>query len=150
REDADEPDVRQVQSQRAVLEMLKPSAKDKLGKLLRMLSSDKDGEVLAATAAIKRTLATEGLDIHSLADALGRPAPRAEAKAQRAPHETADWSDADITYWHNVACECEARANALTAREQKFVNDMVSRTWHAKPSERQRAWLLIILNKVRH
>ena len=47
-----------------------PSTQDRLGKLLRMLSSDKDGEVLAATAAIKRTLATEGLDIHSLADAL--------------------------------------------------------------------------------
>jgi hypothetical protein len=131
-----------------------PSAQDRLGKLLRMLSSDKDGEVLAATAAIKRTLATEGLDIHSLADALCQPAPRAEAKAQRAPHDTPEWRDdwrgADTTDWHSVACECAAHGATLNLREQKFVSDMVAWTWHARPSERQRAWLLIILNKVRH
>jgi len=131
-----------------------PSAQDRVGKLLRMLSSDKDGEVLAATAAIKRTLANEGLDIHSLADALCQPAPRAEAKTQRAPHDTPDWRDdwpdANTTDWHSVACECEAHGATLNLREQKFISDMVAWTWHARPSERQRAWLLIILNKVRH
>lgn len=120
-----------------------PSPQDRVGKLLRMLSSDNDGEVLAATAAIKRTLATEGLDIHSLADALCQPAPRAEAKAHWRP-------DADTTDWHSVACECEAHGATLNLREQKFVSDMAAWTWHARPSERQRAWLLIILNKVRH
>ena len=110
-----------------------PSAQDRLGKLLRMLSSDKDGEVLAATAAIKRTLANEGLDIHSLADALCQPAPRAE-KAQRATHDTPD-----TTNWHGVACECAAHGATLNLREQKFVSDMVAWTWHARPSERQRA-----------
>jgi hypothetical protein len=65
-----------------VLAMLKPSTQEKLGNLLRMLSLDKDGEVLAATTAVKRTLATEGLDIHSLGDAVCHPAPRAKAKAQ--------------------------------------------------------------------
>jgi hypothetical protein len=119
-----------------------PSAQDRLGKLLRMLSSDRDGEVLAATAAIKRTLATEGLDIHNLADALCQPTPRADAKAH--------WPEADSTDWHSVACECEAHGATLNLREQKFVSDMVAWTWHARPSERQRAWLLIILNKVRH
>ena len=91
-----------------------PSAQDRLGKLLRMLSSDKDGEVLAATAAIKRTLATEGLDIHSLADVLCQPAPRAE-KAQRATHDTPD-----TTNWHGVARAdhgCRASARSIrTAR----------------------------------
>jgi hypothetical protein len=129
-----------------------PSAQDRLGKLLRMLSSDKDGEVLAATAAIKRTLANEGLDIHNLADALCKPAPRAEARA--APHHAPDWRDdepaADTTDWHSVARECEAHGAILNLREQKFVSDMVVWTRYARPSERQRAWLLIILNKVRH
>jgi hypothetical protein len=125
-----------------------PLVQDRLGKLLRMLSSDKDGEVLAATAAIKRTLATEGLDIHSLADALCQPAPRAEAKAQRASNT--DWTGDEDADWHSVACECEAHGAFLNLREQKFVSDMVAWTRHARPSERQRAWLLIILNKVRH
>jgi hypothetical protein len=126
-----------------------PAVQDKLGKLLRLLSSDKPGEVVAAASAIMRTLATEGLDIHSLADALCRPARRAEAKAQRAPRETAD-DCADTTDWHSVACECEAHSAALTAREHKFVSDMVTWTMRARPSERQRAWLMIIFNKVRH
>jgi len=38
-----------------------------LGKLVRMLSSDQPGEVVAAAEAIKRTLAAQGLDIHALA-----------------------------------------------------------------------------------
>jgi hypothetical protein len=128
--------------------MLKPSAQDKLGKLLRLLSSDKDGEVLAATAAIKRTLATEGLDIHGLADALCRPALRAEAKAQRAPNT--DRTGNEDTDWHSVACECEAYGAFPNLREQKFVTDMVAWTQRATPTERQKDWLLIILNKVRH
>jgi hypothetical protein len=131
-----------------------PSAQDRVGEVLRMSSSDKDGELLAATAAIKRTLATAGLDIHFLADALCQPAPLAEANAQRAPHDTSHWRDgwpgADTTDWHSVACECEVHGDALNLREQKFVSDMVAWTWHSRPSERQRAWLLIILNKVCH
>jgi hypothetical protein len=118
-----------------------PSAQDKLGKLLRMLSSDKDGEVLAATAAIKRTLPTEGLDIHSFADALCRPAPRAET-SRSAPYEPADDID-----WHSVACECDAHGDLLTARE--FVSDMVTWTARRTPTEKQQAWLLAIFNRVR-
>jgi hypothetical protein len=131
-EDADEPDLRQVQPYGTVLAMT-PSAQDKLGKLLRMLSSDKDGEVLAATAAIKRTLANEGLDIHSLADALCRPAPRSEA-----PYETTGWSDdrANSTDWYSVACQCEAHGAFLNLREQQFISDMVFWTRYARPSER--------------
>jgi hypothetical protein len=39
----------------------------KLGKLLRLLSSDKPGEIIAAAFAINRTLQAEKLDIHDLA-----------------------------------------------------------------------------------
>ncbi len=44
----------------------------RLGKLIRMLSSDKVGEVAAAAAALKRTLPSHGLDIHGLADLVDR------------------------------------------------------------------------------
>jgi hypothetical protein len=104
-----------MQPCRAVLEMT-PAVQDNLGKLLRMLSSDKPGEVVAAASAIMRTLATEGLDIHNLADALCQPVRRAEVKAQSAA------ASADDTDWHSVACECEAHGAALTVREQKFVS----------------------------
>jgi hypothetical protein len=125
-----------------VLAVLTPSAQHKLGKLLRLLSSDKDGEVLAAASAIMRTLAAEGSDIHNLADTLCRPAAhRAEERAQRAS------ASADCTDWREVARECEAHIAVLNERERKFVNDMTG--WRTTPSEKQQAWLLSILTKVR-
>jgi hypothetical protein len=49
--------------------MTAPSAalSKKLGKLIPVLSSDKDGEVLAAVRAISGAIAAEGLDWHDLA-----------------------------------------------------------------------------------
>jgi hypothetical protein len=41
-----------------------------LGKIIRLLSSSVEGEVIAAAAAIKRTLASHNLDIHDLAEAV--------------------------------------------------------------------------------
>src|SRR5207249_4463121 len=43
----------------------------KLGQLLRLLASDKDGEVVAAARAITKLLKKEGKDWHHLADKLG-------------------------------------------------------------------------------
>jgi hypothetical protein len=43
---------------------------DRLGKMLRLLASDHDGEVVAAAKAIVRTLESNSLDIHALADAV--------------------------------------------------------------------------------
>jgi hypothetical protein len=80
-----------------------PATRDRLEKLVRMLSSDKDGEVLAATAAIRRVLATEGLDIHNLADALCKPAhepPPREPPQRETPEDDPDW--------HDIACRCQA------------------------------------------
>jgi hypothetical protein len=127
-----------------VLEVLNPSAQNKLGGLLRPLSADRDGEVLPATTAIKRTLATEGLGSNDRANALRQPAPRGEARARSAS------ASADDTDWHRVACDCEAHGGFLNLREQWFVADMVTWTRRATPTKRQQVWLLFILNKVRH
>jgi hypothetical protein len=112
-----------------------PAANNKLAKLVRLLSSDKDGEVLAAASAIKRTLAAEGSDIHALADTLCRPQP------QRGPrHE-------DDNDWHSISCECQA--HGLSQREQNFVADMIAWTARATPTDKQQAWLLSIHRRVR-
>jgi hypothetical protein len=47
--------------------MLAVMNSDKIGKLIKMLSSSNDGEVVAAARAIMRTLEAEGTDIHELA-----------------------------------------------------------------------------------
>jgi hypothetical protein len=39
----------------------------RIGKLVLLLGSENDGECAAAAAAIKRVLASEGLDLHDLA-----------------------------------------------------------------------------------
>ena len=44
----------------------------RLGKLIRLLSSDKPGEVVAAAGAINRALQAAGSDIHQLAEAADR------------------------------------------------------------------------------
>ena len=41
---------------------------ERLAKLLRLLASDRDGEVVAAVTALKKTLEGAGLDHHDLAD----------------------------------------------------------------------------------
>ncbi len=46
---------------------------DRLGKLVRLLGSDKDGEVLATVQALRRTLTGAGADIHVLATMIENP-----------------------------------------------------------------------------
>ena len=47
------------------------SVSDRLGKFIRLLTSDRDGEVVAAARAIVRTLEGAGADIHDLAESIG-------------------------------------------------------------------------------
>jgi hypothetical protein len=117
-----------------------PAASDKLAKLVRLLSSDKDGEVLAAASAIKRTLAAAGSDIHALADALCRPQPKEPPR--RPWHE--DGND-----WHSKACECQAHSEQFSEREQEFIDSMVGWTAFREPTEKQQAWLLSIFRRIR-
>lgn len=51
--------------------MIPPAILPKLAKLLPLLASDQDGEVVATARAISRTLASAGSDFHALAAALG-------------------------------------------------------------------------------
>jgi hypothetical protein len=60
-----------------------------LGKIIRLLSSPVEGEVIAAAAAIRRTLASHNLDFHDLAEAVDaglqqRPTAKANPPSRRA------------------------------------------------------------------
>ncbi|HEY5305191.1 MAG TPA: hypothetical protein VIJ52_00790 [Pseudolabrys sp.] len=55
----------------------------KLGNFVRLLASNHDGEVLAAVAALRRTLAADKLDLHDLARVVESSAPAAPASAPR-------------------------------------------------------------------
>lgn len=123
---------------------------DRLAKLIRMLSSDRDGEVVAAAAAIKRVLKENNLDIHALADMVTGNGEKGATKAElqdayRAGFRDgsrADDDDDDTLSWREVAKFCLARARRLKPHEHDFVEQMVGWTARGRqPSEKQARWL---------
>jgi hypothetical protein len=131
---------------------------DKIGKLIKMLSSPNDGEVVAAARAILRTLAQEGTDIHELAERVeGRKLSQAEM--QRIYHQAfrdgkksvevaADFSNAGPSFY-SMACEIKHKANGqLSPKEQGFVEDMVRWCARKEPTEKQANWLHAIYCRI--
>ncbi len=103
---------------------------ESLRKLIPLLASDQDGEVISAVKAINRKLRTAGFDIFDLAANLGmaeRP-----ANTLRLPPKT----------WSEMARYCLARCERLSDRERKFVSDIASLLASgAAPTEKQANWL---------
>jgi hypothetical protein len=111
---------------------------DRLGKLLRLLTSTHDGEVIAAARGIVRVLSNAGLDIHTLAKAVESNG----VNNREAAH-------ASLPSWHDIACECEANQDKLSERERTFVSDMVRWTvLGGEPTEKQQKWLRSIYVRV--
>jgi hypothetical protein len=96
---------------------------DKLSKLVRMLTSDRDGGG-AAARSINRTL-NAGLDIHVL------PPPSSAERSQRTPNAPA---------WHSGSRVCSASRATPLEKERAFVADMVVRPDSGEPTERQAQW----------
>jgi hypothetical protein len=149
-----------------VMSVLNPVA-EKLGKLLRLLGSDRDGETLAAAKGIVRVLEGAGLDVHVLADEIsgngngkfseadaqeiyrrGLEDGRRQAEEEQRGFRSVDALDEPT--WHEIARECAARNDRLNEKEPVFVADMVS--WTAcggAPTEKQAKWLRSIYARVR-
>jgi hypothetical protein len=104
----------------------------KLHKLILLLSSDVDGEVLGAARAIGRTLQTAGRDWHDLADALTH-----DDRANDKP-TTPDWRTA--------VSDCLAHVEWLTPREVSFLRNIRRAS---RISAKQSAWLTDIWEQVR-
>ena len=130
----------------------------KLGRFLRLLSSDQDGEVVAAARALVRTLKGAGQDIHALAAAIERPSggklSKAEMKilydhgyadgfrdGENKEHNGADFKNVGGKSWHEIAMWCNDRAGELSASEEQFVHDMAARSVWREPTEKQAKWL---------
>jgi hypothetical protein len=124
----------------------------KLAKLLPMLATSHDGEVVATARAIGRTLQSAGLDWHSLAAAITTPP--AVRTVEREPYKPSDdyWDGMDPNDWHGMACWCrEFDCGRLTPREQQFIWDMASPLRFRrgqKPSAKQHDWLRAIYVKL--
>jgi hypothetical protein len=140
----------------------------RLAKLLRMLSSNKEGEVFAAAQALCRTLQSAGTDIHALAAIVehGGELNQVEMKklydagheagyhkgvqaAENKLHGSDDFRNIDgLPSWHEMALWCQRRSGQLRGNEPKFVADMAAYTVWREPSEKQAKWLKSIYYKL--
>jgi hypothetical protein len=142
---------------------------NKIRPLIRLLSSDQSGEVVAAARALSRLLKTNGADIHVLADSIGQANGGLSEKEMRKLYDAgfeaglrkaeSAHGDPGFRYvnaydepnWHDIACECAKHDKRLhSEREREFVRDMVRRSVHGgKLTEKQAAWLRSIYARVR-
>ena len=92
---------------------------DRIAKLVRLLGSDKAGEVVAAVGALKRTLAAGGLDLHDLADAVEvglRPAPKERVLGP---------PDPALDDWAGMCWFLHFHRNQLQKHQRERVADML-------------------------
>lgn len=99
----------------------KPAARDpsKLAKLVRLLGSDKPGEVVAAAAALRRGLEAAGLDFHDLADAVEAGLRPAEPRPPWGPRGPS------TDNWESMAWFAHHHRHRLPVQEREFVEDML-------------------------
>lgn len=110
----------------AIRSQWSPELRAKLAKLIRMLASPREGEVLAAARAIQRMLATEGADLHDLADVLtgARPERRStpsKPSAAAGSSETKTLDEFLKSFWVSNCRRCLEHAADLTEAELTFV-----------------------------
>lgn len=139
---------------------------EKLRRCVLLLSSDSDGEVLAAVRALNRLLKANGTDIHGLAASIGqangkkfteadateiyrRGVQEGKRQAEDEHHGGEDFHNVDGSQpWYAMATWCQRRDNGLGAREKTFIDDMASRAVWREPTEKQAKWLRSIFHRL--
>ena len=110
----------------------------RLGQLLWLLASDKDGEVLAAAHELRRIVAAHSCDFHDLANVI---------EAGEMPYRRRETAPVYDTSKPLHECESMRRSAvacpwALDDREAEFVRDLGRRFGCGRlPSRKQAAWL---------
>lgn len=104
----------------------------RLKSLLLMLSSDRDGEVVAAARAVERTLKSAGADWHDLAGLL-----------TTAPAKT---NNPTATDWRAMRDYCAQHSDLLQQRERDLVDTL--QRWKGAPTDKQLAWLAAIYQRL--
>ena len=107
-----------------------------VAKLLPLLASDKDGEVLGAAAALVRTLKSAGHDLHDLAKRVTADQPQPTGNGTK-------------TLW-NMAEFVGPHPDSLEQRELEFIHDMLRRyrRGYRRLSVKQASWIGSIYARV--
>ena len=92
-----------------------------LAKLIRLLASDVDGEVLAAVRALGRALKASGSDFHDLAGLVEAPSTSAEARAETNFRNHFDGDDDETELpWQLMVDACTNHPGRFTSRSGSF------------------------------
>jgi hypothetical protein len=145
----------------------------KLGKPIRMLMSDSQGEALAALCAIARLLESHGQTCHALADhvengggglteeykqkiraevenarAIGYAEGVAAAEARQ--HGTGAFRNTDgALEWTEIALFLQREKHRLAEKHHEFVDDMASRTVYGRePTPKQHQYMHSLFYKL--
>jgi hypothetical protein len=134
---------------------------EKVRKLIRLLSSPQDHEVVAAARALLRSLAADGEDIHALAESIGGKLSEADMRVlydrgfdagKRAAENDRPVQFGEVTPWRDMAAECVDADNInnwLQPHERAFVEDMVHWCERREPSEKQGKWLHVLWTRAK-
>ena len=97
----------------------------KIGKLLRLLASDRPGEVVAAAGALKRTLEAGGLDLHDLAAAAERGL--CQPPVERQQRHLTSWAPPlpSSDDWQGMCWYLHFNRDQLRKEQREFVADML-------------------------
>jgi hypothetical protein len=119
-----------------------PDIPPKIAKLLRLLASDKPGELVASAHALRRVLSSAELDLHDLANmvefAARREIPRVETTADN-PFSRIRRASARNDVMREMLQCCDECSELLTNKERAFIRSMMN--WRGQPTSRQLAWL---------
>ena len=118
-----------------------PALATKVSRILPLLGSDRDGEVLAAVAALRRTLSTARLDLNDLAAELLHPAPAVVVPAHHArrPRRERTPRTAPLSPEVLQLLRAGLALDAFTSWERRFAETVLNaagrRTWRPTPKQ---------------
>jgi hypothetical protein len=138
----------------------KKTLEERIADVIRLLASDKDGDVIAAACALKRVLASAGTDIHGLAHGIENLGKNAEVSKEQMKqiweaavqhtenrlHGADDFISADgKPTWQSVALFCQRNKHRLRPQTHEFVDKMASQTVYGRePTENQHKYLFAL------
>ena len=112
----------------------KKTLEQKIAMVIRLLASDKDGEIIAAVNALKRTLASAGTDLNGLAhgvENLGKGISNEERKkiwdtavqhTENRLHGADEFIDSSgKPGWQAVALYCQRNKHRLNVKHHNFI-----------------------------
>jgi hypothetical protein len=145
---------------------VKETTAKRIASIFRLLSSNHDGEVMSAVAAMKRLFSSEGLSFNDIATVIescngeieekkysdsdveiiferGKKMGRAEEARNRPQIDSTEYYDADGNpQWNAIALYCQRHIKKLETKHHEFIDDMAGNTLYRDPTQRQGKYLL--------